>query len=230
MALTSFRAVVLPAWFAILMLLPTSRGAEETALPSASNAEELGSTEPSRATTPYTNWRRFRRTLIRPLAVAYTADFELGSPHHRSVFGPEEIERTRRYFHRALERQVADHYPIVTRSGPDVLRIEAILVNPVLDRSDWLQPGRAIWRRTAEIFGLAVVLRDSENGALLHEIELGPLTSHLAVEEGPVRFWGRVRRVFDRAARRVRWTLETPPAVVARGSHEPASGAHHRSR
>lgn len=230
MEVTNSRAIILLASAAVLMLLPAPPGAEGRGTPSGSNADDLGSTESSSEAVPYTNWSRFRRILIPPLEVAYTTNFELDSPHHRSVFGPEEIERTRRDFQRAFERLVAGHYPIVTRPGPDVLRIEAILVNPVLDRRDWLQPGRSVWRRTTKTLSLAVVLRDSENGALLHEIELGPLTDRLAVEEGPVQFWGGVRRVFDLAALRVRWTLETPPSRSARGSDGLTSDAHHRDR
>jgi hypothetical protein len=230
MGLANSRAIVLLVSFALLMLLPASPEAEERGVPSGSNGDELGSTRSSSKAVPHTDWSRFRRILIHPLEVAHTTNFELGAPHHRSVFGPEEIERARRYFRWAFERLVAEHYPIVTRPGLDVLRVEAVLVDPVLDRGDWLQPGRSTWRRITKTVSLAVVLRDSENGALLHQIELGPLTDRLAVEEGPVQFWGGVRRVFDRAAMQVRWTLETPPSRSARSSDGPTPDADHRDR
>ena len=206
------RVVIVSILFGISLMLPSSIGAEETQQASDWIPREPGHAVRSGGYEVHTDWSRFRRILVHPLNVAYTTEFK--NAHHidrRSKLNPKDLERARRYFQRAFHKKLASNYPIATDPSPDVLRVDAVLVNPVLDKSWWLQPGKFILRGETSV-NLVVVLRDSETGAPLHRVNLPLRVGSLGFEDSPVNYWGYLRLVFDRVATRVRWALDDAPS------------------
>ena len=85
-----------------------------------------------------------------------------------------------------------------------------MLVDPVLDKSWWLKPGKSIYRGEVS-HSLVVVLRDSETGSVLHRVKLPLRVGTLGFEDSPINYWGYMRLIFDRIASRVRWALDDAP-------------------
>jgi hypothetical protein len=158
---------------------------------------------------PYTDWSRFHRILVHPLNVAYTTEFKNAHPTYRkSEISSKDLERARRDFQRAFHNKLARVHPLATDPGPDVLRVDAVLVNPVLNKSGWLQPGSKSLFRGETGVSLVVVLRDSETGAVLHRVKLPRRVGSPGFENSPLNYWGNLRLIFDRVATRVRWALD----------------------
>ena len=210
------RVVIFSILFGISLVLPSSIRADE--IPEVTDwvpqepdqTLRNGGSEPQ--TESQTDWSRFRRILVHPLNVAYTTKFK-NTPHTGppSEFSSEDLERARRYFQRAFQNKLGRVYPIATNPSPDVLRVDAVLVNPVLDKSWWLRPGKSIYRGEAS-HSLVVVLRDSETGSVLHRVKLPLRVGTLGFEDSPINYWGYMRLIFDRIASRVRWALDDAPS------------------
>jgi len=205
------RAIIFSILLGVSLVLPSSVGADE--IPPASDwiPREPDQAARSGGSEPHTDWSRFRRILVHPVGVAYTTEFKKARlTDYPNEFSSKDLERVRRYFRRAFQRQVARDYPIATEPANDVLRIDAVVVNPVLDKSWWLQPGKSILRGETGL-SLVVVLRDSETGAVLHRVNLPLRVGSLGFESSALNFWGYIRLVFDRVAARVRWSLHDAP-------------------
>ncbi len=208
------RAVIFPILFGASLMLPSSIGAEETGQPPDGVPRERGDWMRSGGFEPNTDWNRFRRILVHPLDVAYTPKSgRVRHTHYPSELRPEDLERARRYFQRAFEKKMARSYPVTTDPGPDVLRVDAVLVDAAPDKSWWLRPGAVVLRGEAGVT-LVVVLRDSETGAVLHRVNLPLRVGSLGFEDSATNYWGYLRLIFDRVATRVRWALDDAPAAA----------------
>jgi hypothetical protein len=205
------KEIIFSILFGISLMLPSSIGAEETKQVSDWVPREPGYALKSGGYAPHTDWSRFHRVLIHPIDVAYTTEFKEASlTDYPNEFGSKDLERARRYFQRAFQKRMSREYPIATTPGRDVLRVDAVLVNPVLDKTWWLKPGKSAYRGEAS-FSLVVVLRDSETGTPLHKVKLPMRVGFLGFEDSAINYWGYLRLVFDRVATRVRWSLEEAP-------------------
>jgi hypothetical protein len=214
MRVSNSRAVIFSILFGVSLVLPGSSGAEETRQASDWIPQEPGDTVRSGGYDSDTDWSRFRRIMVHPIDVAYTTKFKQAHPDDPpSELSAEDLDRVRNYFQRAFEKQVARNYPITTDPSPDVLRVDAVLVDPVLDKSWWLRPGDSIYRGETRV-SLVVVLRDSETGAVLHQVKLPLRIGSLGFEDSALNYWGYIRLVFDRVAMRVRWTLDDAPRLT----------------
>jgi hypothetical protein len=204
-------AVIFSIMFGVSLLLPSSIGAEQTRPAPDRDPRESGETLRSGGYELQTDWSRFRRIMVHPIDIAYTTDFK--NARHKdqpSEISSEDLERVRRYFQRAFQKRLGRDYPITTDRGPDVLRVDAVLVNPVLDKSWWLQPGKSIYRGESGV-SLVVVLRDSESGTPLHRVNLPLRVGSLGFEDSALNYWSYIRLIFDRIAARVVWALDDAP-------------------
>jgi hypothetical protein len=155
---------------------------------------------------PNVDWSRFNQVLVHPVQIAYTTDFELGSPYQRSRFRPRDIERTRRLFQDSMEKYFGRRYPITTKPGPNVLRIEAALVNPISDRSAFYRVH--LYTNSRSKLSLIVVLRDSVNGDYLHHLDMPRVTGNVDRQTRGGDPWNFIRLVFDRVGRTIRYALK----------------------
>ena len=103
---------------------------------------------------------------------------------------------------------VASAFSVWPEPGPRVLRMDAFLIDHVLDKRDWLVPTRTVFRSAPRV-RLIVFLRDSQSDELVDSVglTLAPHGSRL-MKDSPGFFWHYMRIVFDRIATRVRWALE----------------------
>ena len=148
----------------------------------------------------------YERLLIEPLNVLYTAEFLL-SDQGDLQFEDSDVERIRRYYRDVVTTQLAA-YPIALEPGPRVLRLDGALIDPVLDKRNWLVPTRFLFR-VAPRLQLVVLLRDSRTDEIVDRVGLmvRPQANRL-MQQSPGSYWHFMRRVLGRMATRVRWSLE----------------------
>ena len=214
MSASNARAVIVSILFGVSLMLPGSIGAKEDRPASDGAPGGLSYAVRSGGYAPQTDWSRFDRIMVHPINIAYTREFLNARPDdYESEFRTKDLARARRYFNRSFQNKLGRVYPIVADESPDVLRVDAVLVNPVLDKSWWLLPGKSIYRGATGV-SLVVVLRDSETGAALHRVKLPLRVGSLGFEDSALNYWGYLRLVFDRVASRVRWALDDAPRSV----------------
>jgi hypothetical protein len=92
------------------------------------------------------------------------------------------------------------------------VRVEAVLVNPVLDLS-WYYHIAHSRVGVGVDFKLLIVLRDSENGDYLHHVAIPSTMGHLNANPSGPGYWNFMRLVFHRAARQVRYALDDGPTA-----------------
>jgi hypothetical protein len=151
------------------------------------------------------------QVIVHPLLVAYTDEFLAHQRRRKHQVTGRDLERMRRDYQRVLTEKLAAEFPVASEPGPRVVRVDAVLLNHELDKSDWLA--------TKLVFGsgpgvrLVAYIRDSQTGAILDRvgITLRPRANRM-MKESPGFYWHYMRRVFDRIATRVRWALEESAA------------------
>ena len=150
----------------------------------------------------------YTRVLIGPLRIGFTKGFLAGDDlsEHR-IQGPD-VERINRHYREIITSKLASAYSISPEPGPQVVRLDALLIDHVVDKRDWLAPVRLNFR-TAPRVRLIVFLRDSQSDELIDTVglTLGPRGGRL-MKDSPGFYWHYMRRVFDRIATRVLWSLE----------------------
>jgi hypothetical protein len=180
-------------------------GAETSAPSSAAKGITLDPLEKGEY-APGVDWDRFNEILIHPVQIAYTLDFELGSVFHRSRFRPQDIERTRHYFEASIIKALGNRYRITTKPGPNVLRVEAALVNPVSDRTALFVTGS--YTSVVSQLSLIVLLRDSLTGEYLHHLDVPSHTGSINLSTRGYQQWNYMRLVFKQVARRLYYALQ----------------------
>jgi len=209
-------AAVIAISLLIWLLGPASSGADEIETAAGATLEARSEPFAPLEVGPGLESDRYQRILISPLRVAYSNDSGPGRRHDRSrELAPEDLLRFQRYYREAVEKQLGKTHRISTEPSTDVLRIETILVDPVVDKSAWNAAAKNVYSELQTI-RLVVVLLDSRTGDLVHQVELPVrLGTNRWSEQNAVTYWGQVRLVFSRVAARVQWAIE--------GAAQPAS-------
>ena len=153
--------------------------------------------------------RDYSSVLIGSLWVGFTEGFLANRDQHERRVQGADLERMVRTYREAVGSNLAPGYAISEVPGRGVVRADALLIDHVLDKHDWLAPSKTSFRAAPDI-RLVVFLRDSRSNRLLDTVglTLPPRSSRLMVDS-PGGYWHYMRLVFDRIATRVRWALES---------------------
>ena len=153
--------------------------------------------------------RDYSSVLIGSLWVGFTEGFLANRDQHERRVQGADLERMVRTYREAVGSNLAPGYAISEVPGRGVVRADALLIDHVLDKHDWLAPSKTSFRSAPDI-RLVVLLRDSRSNRLLDTVglTLPPRSSRLMVDS-PGGYWHYMRLVFDRIATRVRWALES---------------------
>ena len=156
----------------------------------------------------------YAHVLIAPLEVGFTKGFLASRDLSAHRIQGSDVEKLRRHYREVVTSRLASAYAVSPEPGPRVIRMEAFLIDQVLDKRDWLAPAKIVYRSAPRV-RVIVFLRDSQNGELVDTVSLGvaPHANHL-MKDSPGFYWHFMRQVFDRVATRVRWSLddETDPS------------------
>ena len=152
--------------------------------------------------------RDYSSVLIGSLWVGFTEGFLSNRDQREHRVQGADLERMERTYREAVGSNLAAEYAISEVPGPGVLRADALLIDHVLDKRDWLAV-KTVFRSVPDV-RLVVFLRDSRSNRLLDTVglTLPPRSSRLMVDS-PGGYWHYMRLVFDRIATRVRWALES---------------------
>ena len=153
--------------------------------------------------------RDYSSVLIGSLWVGFTEGFLANRDQRERRVQGADLERMVRTYREAVGSNLAPGYAISEVPGRGVVRADALLIDHVLDKHDWLAPSKTSFRAAPDI-RLVVFLRDSRSNRLLDTVglTLRPRSSRLMVDS-PGGYWHYMRLVFDRIATRVRWALES---------------------
>lgn len=146
--------------------------------------------------SPYT------KVMVAPAGIAYRRNsIELTE---------DQAEKMLRYFHEAFVRQLADRgYPLVEAAGPDVLLVEADIVDLSVNRPTEPSIGRTeIFTATSGEMTLIGELKDSESGEILVRFADRQRPRSYWMRSTSVSEWAEVRRAFDFWARILRDRLD----------------------
>jgi hypothetical protein len=197
-----FERVATSIFVGLAILIPTTSTAFESSDPATLHDEV--SLPP--ASSPLTN--SYQRVLIDPLDVEYTAKFLSDDDRRDYRIEGKDLERIRRHYVEVVTAKLMAEYPIASKPGPGVLRIDSVLLDPVLDKRDWLVPTRFVVRGAPRV-ELIALLRDSRTNEVVDFVGLviRPHANRL-MKDSPGFYWHFMRRIFDQIATRVRWSLE----------------------
>jgi hypothetical protein len=163
---------------------------------------------------PGADFSRYTGLLIDPVTVSTTAPLD-----------EESIERLKKIFQEAFERQLArsDAFEVVSKPGPDVLRVAGRIVDLSVDVPPYTGGERSFIVKAGEIT-LILDVRDSRTGMPLARMadkrRIAPTSAGITsgYESNPVNNWGAVRNICNDWARILRSGLddlhqiEIPPA------------------
>jgi hypothetical protein len=152
--------------------------------------------------------RGYSSVQIGPLLLGFTEGFGADREQSARRVREADLERLERTYREAVGSKLAPEYAISQVPGPGVVRADAVLIDHVLDKRDWLAPGLTTFRSAPEV-RVVVFLRDSRSDELVDTVglTLPPRSGRLMVSS-PGSYWHYMRLVFDRIATRVRWALE----------------------
>ncbi len=152
--------------------------------------------------------RGYSSVLIGPLSVGFTEGFLANRDQREHRVQGADLERMERTYREVVRSKLAPMYAISEVPGPGVVRADALLIDHVLDKRDWLSPLQTTFRSAPRI-RLVVFLRDSQSNEVVDTVglTLAPHTNRL-MKDSPGHYWHYMRLVFDRIATRVRWALE----------------------
>jgi len=152
----------------------------------------------------------YRRILLDPVEVSYKKGTEHGP------IAPDDLERLRFFFRRAVEKKVTARYPLVTEPAADVLRLRAKVVDLqfrlTFGEIDPTTPFPDL--TTYRLFRSVTViadLRDSQSGERIYLLaDEEPVTQAVTpgVETTAVDFWGSIEMAFDAWAHKLDQMLE----------------------
>jgi len=152
--------------------------------------------------------RGYSSVLIGPLLVGFTEGFLADREQRERRVQAADLERLERTYREAVGSKLAPEYAISEVPGPGVVRADALLIDHVLDKRDWLAPAQTTFRSAPDV-RLVVFLRDSRSNELIDTVGLAlPPRSSRLMKDSPGSYWHYMGLVFDRIATRVRWALE----------------------
>ncbi len=187
---------------AILIIAPgNSPASDET--PSSSHSDAI----PGHPASPR-GARGYSSVQIGPLLVGFTEGFLANRDQREHRVQGADLERMERTYREVVGSKLAPEYAISEVPGLCVVRVDALLIDHVLDKRDWLSPVQTSFRSAPRV-RLVVFLRDSRSNQLIDTIGLAlPPRSSRLMKDSPGFYWHYMRLVFDRIATRVRWALE----------------------
>jgi hypothetical protein len=187
---------------AILIIAPgNSPASDET--PSSSHSDAV----PGHPASPR-GAHGYSSVLIGPLLVGFTEGFLANRYQRERRVQGADLERMERTYREVVGSKLAPEYAISEEPGLGVVRVDALLIDHVLDKRDWLTPVVLSFRSAPEV-RLVVFLRDSRSNELVDTVGLTlPPRSGRLMRDSPGFYWHYMRIVFDRIATRVRWALE----------------------
>jgi hypothetical protein len=149
--------------------------------------------------------------VISSLEVGFTKEFLASGDQREHRIRGADVKRMQQHYQEVVSSKLATDYTISEAPGPGVVRLDAFLIDHVLDKRDWLATESSF--RSAPRVRVVVFLRDSRSDELVDTVglTLGPRSSRL-MKDSPGFYWHYMRRVFDRIATRVRWALENQAA------------------
>jgi len=151
--------------------------------------------------------RGYSSVLIGTLLVGFTEGFLANRDQRERRVQGADLERMEQTYREVVGSKLAEEYAISELPGPCVLRADALLIDHVLDKRDWLSPLQTSFRSAPRI-RLVVFLRDSQSNEVVDTVglTLAPHTNRL-MKDSPGFYWHYMRLVFDRIATRVGWAL-----------------------
>ena len=157
--------------------------------------------------------RSYSSVLIGSLLVGFTERFLANRERRERRVQGADLERMERTYREVVRSKLAPEFAISEVPGPCVLRADALLIDHVLDKRDWLSPLQTSFR-TAPRVRLVVFLRDSQSNRIIDTVglTLAPHGDRL-MKDSPGYYWHFMRLVFDRVATRLRWALEDQAPV-----------------
>ncbi len=152
--------------------------------------------------------RDYSSVLIGSLLVGFTEKIHSKRDQRERRVRGADLERMERTYREAVGSKLAPEYAISEVPGPCVLRADALLIDHVLDKRDWLSPLQTSFHSAPRV-RLVVFLRDSQTNQVIDTVglTLAPHGDRL-MKDSPGFYWHYMRLVFDRVATRVRWALE----------------------
>ena len=151
--------------------------------------------------------RDYSSVLIGSLWVGFTEGFLSNRDQREHRVQGADLERMERTYREAVGSNLAAEYAISEVPGPGVLRADALLIDHVLDKRDWLAV-KTVFRSVPDV-RLVVFLRDSRSNRVVDIVGLTlPPRSSRLMKDTPGFYWHYMRLVFDRVATRVRWALD----------------------
>lgn len=152
--------------------------------------------------------RRFVQVIVHPLLVEYTPEFLANERRRRLRVEGKDLERMRRDYHEIVTTKLSPEFPTAAGPGPEVARVDAVLVDHEVDKRAWLAPARDVFRGAPAV-QLVAYIRDSQTGEILDTVgmTLRPDPNRM-MQDTPGAYWNFMRQVFDRIGIRLRWALE----------------------
>ncbi len=151
------------------------------------------------------NWNQYRKIMLDPVVLYYHTEAK------NKEIDSEKVKKLTDYFRKAVEKKLADEYPIVTTPGPDVLRIrtaitEIIPANPAIN-----YPAMAVVFFPIDMGGAVIEVEflDSET----NEVMATMVDKKMGSPFKPRAFsrMGYTRAAFDGWAKELRIALDTNP-------------------
>ena len=152
----------------------------------------------------------YKRILLDPVQVSFSKDWKPDKTGSYLPLSNEDRERIRKdlaelFVTTATEVLEKGGYPVVTESGPDVLRVTAELADVYINAPDTMSAGRSYsFVMSAGHMTLVAELRDSESGQIMarvfdqrearndHYLQLSTSVSNSAEARDAVRMWANV--------------------------------------
>ena len=208
MRIRGFDGIGLAARLAVALLAPATSLAISPERPAAPESEVARPSDTSEDAGGY------GEVIVAPLVIGYTEEF-LSTDLSRHRIQGADVLRMQRHFQEVVAQKLGDAYPVATDPGPRVAHLEAVLIDHVVDKREWFRPFQVTFRSAPRV-RLAAFLRDSQTGAVVDRVglSLGPQANRM-MKDSQGFYWHFMRKVFDRLATRVRWSLEDGARAVS---------------
>ena len=122
--------------------------------------------------------RGYSSVLIGSLLVGFTEGFLADRDRRERRVQGAALERMERTYREVVGSKLAEEYAISELPGPCVLRADALLIDHVLDKRDWLSPLQTSFHSAPRV-RLVVFLRDSQSNQVIDTVGLADVVGAL---------------------------------------------------